>query len=241
MYVMPEWRIGWRNTASLQFFPGRGENCYSMFGRRIPCRGCPLPEKRPDVALRELGENFFELHLFPYQEGMLHLFKEITIAFRERLTGLLNESALLYHLNHQVKRVKRGFGTFSLVFLDIDKFKKINDIYGRHEGGDAALKFVAASLKTFFRRDADVVARKHGDEFIVVLPNVDHATAVASVNKFLKIFLVKNNFSFQGGKIPLSLSAGVAECSPNCSSEQILALADEALYISKARGRNCVT
>lgn len=154
------------------------------------------------------------------------------------LTRLANRRAFEQRLSEELERVRRYGGTFSLILMDIDEFKKVNDEFG-HPAGDRVLKFIAGVLNEKVRT-TDFVSRYGGEEFAVLLPetSVDRALVVAE-----KIRKTLQNSSLLHGKtkIKVTVSAGVGGVKPDGESlADLVARVDAALYQAKKKGRNCV-
>lgn len=154
------------------------------------------------------------------------------------LTRLANRRAFEQRLTEELERVRRYGGTFSLILMDIDEFKKVNDEFG-HPAGDRVLKFIAGVLNEKVRA-TDFVSRYGGEEFAVLLPetSVDRALVVAE-----KIRKTLQNSSLLHGKtkIKVTVSAGVGGVKPDGESlADLVARVDAALYQAKKKGRNCV-
>ena len=155
------------------------------------------------------------------------------LAYSDPLTGLLNRRAMESALKREFSREKRYHRMLSVVFIDLDDFKSVNDIYG-HDRGDELLKYVANQLFNI-SRDTDVVARFAGDEFIVILPETSAASATNLMNR-LKDYFISHPLNKAGTSIPVSISFGVAS-TENKSIENpamLLKKADEMLYKAKA-------
>ncbi len=144
-------------------------------------------------------------------------------ALYDELTEILNRRGVL----EKLKDVKNG----SILFFDIDDFKKVNDTYG-HEFGDFVLKELGKILKNVFRK-SDIIGRWGGEEFIVILPNTEYETAFKLAEKLRKII---EGYDFKGRKITVSI--GVSEYSGHFEKE--LKNADESLYNAKNSGKNRV-
>jgi len=154
------------------------------------------------------------------------------------LTDLYNRRFFDLELDKEWKRSGRNKSMISVVLMDIDHFKNINDTYG-HQVGDEYLKKTAEILSSVFKRDSDIVARYGGEEFIVLLPEVDveHALLLAK-EAILKIASI--SIDHQGIDVRTTISAGVNCCIPNFNSrsDSVITGADEALYMAKNSGRN---
>jgi diguanylate cyclase (GGDEF)-like protein len=156
------------------------------------------------------------------------------------LTGLYNRRYFDEALDRELKRSGRDNSQISVILLDIDRFKKINDTFG-HQIGDEYLKKTAATLTSVFKRDYDIVARYGGEEFIVLLPgiNADHARQLAEkVKQKIESMILDH----QGKNVGTTISSGIICCVPNLNtrSDSIISGADKALYMAKQGGRNRV-
>ena len=156
------------------------------------------------------------------------------------LTAIYNRRHFNQVLNLEWKRGSRENRILTLIMLDIDHFKHINDTYG-HLAGDDYLKSVASILKGSFKRCTDVIARYGGEEFAILLPATpmnDAATLAESLRHTIAAHHVKS------GKIHLqaTVSIGLATCIPDHKTppEHLISLADQALYHAKNAGRNQV-
>jgi diguanylate cyclase (GGDEF)-like protein len=152
------------------------------------------------------------------------------------LTGLLNRRALQSAAAQAIAQAHRRNSPLSLLLLDLDHFKEINDRYG-HEGGDAALCLTARCL-TSNLRSADLIARIGGEEFVALLPETDEPEATLTAER---IRCGIENLTPQRRDMTLSASFGVTRLLPGDTTlEQLLSRADQALYQAKKSGRNRV-
>jgi diguanylate cyclase (GGDEF)-like protein len=151
------------------------------------------------------------------------------------LTGLANRSVFVEALQHEAARAKRGKTGFAVMYIDLDHFKDVNDTLG-HPVGDAFLQAVADRLREN-TRETDTVARFGGDEFAVVVTDIDEpADAAIMANKLIKA--LSQLYSIRGNDIYSSASIGIDLYGPEASdAETLLAHADIALYRAKAEGR----
>ena len=162
----------------------------------------------------------------------------IRLAHFDRLTGLPNRTALDNHLVQSIQRARRDDSHFAVMFLDLDKFKPVNDTYG-HQAGDELLRIVAQRLKHCIR-SGDVVGRRGGDEFVIItapLQGEDNARHIAE-----KVVQVLNEtFHVHNFNLQIGASIGVA-LYPNdgVTAEDLLKKADAAMYKVKSSGRNNV-
>ena len=154
------------------------------------------------------------------------------LAFRDPLTDLLNRRVMEQVLRREFDRARRYGTDLAVVFLDIDRFKDINDRYG-HDTGDEVLKWVGNRMCSM-SRESDVVARFAGDEFVIVLPNTGTDRAYRFVDR-LQTFFLSTHLAYAGKVIPVSLSCGVATMDDAgiADAASLLKKADERLYQSK--------
>lgn len=154
------------------------------------------------------------------------------LAFHDALTGLLNRRVMETVLKREFYRAKRYGDWLSVVFLDMNDFKAINDRYG-HDQGDEVLRYVAKNLEDM-SRDSDVVARFAGDEFVFVLPKTSAESATTLMER-IKTQLETHPLIHESLTIPISISFGVAstENSRNDTPAVLLKRADEMLYRAK--------
>lgn len=160
-------------------------------------------------------------------------------AIRDPLTGLFNRRFFSETLEKETAQAVRDNSPLSFIILDIDFFKKINDTYG-HKCGDFVLQTFAKFLSDNVRT-ADLLCRFGGEEFVILMPNASTESAYERAEVLRRQFEAMN-IDFENQNIKSTFSAGVATF-PNhsTSSEAVLSLADQALYQSKANGRNRVT
>lgn len=159
-------------------------------------------------------------------------------ANHDALTGLYNRHYLDASMGRELDRCKREGQPLSLMMIDIDHFKLINDTYG-HQAGDEALRQLAALLRTHARA-ADLVCRYGGEEFLLVLPGMSHDTAGVRAEAYRHDFEAMT-ICFGEFRIQATLSIGIS-CYPGngTSAEELIKQADLALYQAKAEGRNRV-
>lgn len=153
------------------------------------------------------------------------------------LTKLSTRRSLDEELSRAEEAFKRYKIDYSICFLDLDHFKVINDTYG-HEAGDTILAAVGRILKRFTRQ-VDIVGRYGGEEFLIVLPNVDLVNAVSVADK-IRETIKGFKFLYKNERINVSVSAGVSERKQNNSRKETLVSADDMLYEAKKAGRDRV-
>jgi diguanylate cyclase (GGDEF)-like protein len=154
------------------------------------------------------------------------------------LTGLATFRVLRDRLSHEVERSKRSGDRFTVLFLDLDRLKEINDKFG-HESGNDVLKAVAQEIRAAVRA-SDLAARYGGDEFVVILTRTDQGGA-ERVAEALRhgVENVGRRLGYPDGTV--TVSVGIAEYDPDRpASGDLLVNADRALYRAKAAGRNTV-
>nr|MBP6854293.1 GGDEF domain-containing protein [Rhodoferax sp.] len=184
------------------------------------------------VLQRELGQRNAEL--LQQQDDLVWLAK------RDALTGLFNRREFLRLAEQELQRSQRHATDTSAIMLDLDFFKRVNDVYG-HPAGDAVLKHTANCLLSGVRV-TDVVARIGGEEFVVLLPQTSVDAAVALAEKLLRSLQQSPAPIASDLKIPVTASFGVG-CLPaghTGSVASLYAAADHALYKAKQHGRNRV-
>ena len=164
------------------------------------------------------------------------------LARTDGLTGLNNRRTLGEILDQEWRRAKRNRSVFSLLFVDIDRFKAYNDTYG-HQAGDDTLAAVARCIGENIRRPADSAARYGGEEFIVVLPDTPPESA-ASIAEKIRTAISRLAIEHAGSEYGrVTASIGAASWTPERGGEvsAVIRAADEALYTAKASGRNKVS
>ena len=160
------------------------------------------------------------------------------LATTDELTGLPNRRVFMQSLEREMERAYRYKHPFSVMFLDLDNFKHINDTLG-HSAGDAALRQFVSALKSSLR-DSDMPGRMGGEEFGIILPNTDLKNGALLAER-LRQNVEKSTVLYQGKKITFTVSIGVAAYSEEISNiDDLLRKVDEALYEAKAEGRNCI-
>jgi diguanylate cyclase (GGDEF)-like protein len=164
----------------------------------------------------------------------------LELAQIDALTGLPNRAYFLEQLEQADQQEYERKGVFSILMLDLDRFKNVNDSLG-HAAGDALLRQVAHRLKSALR-GRDVLARLGGDEFAILQAGRDNQRA-CSINLATRIAkLIAEPFLLPGHRVEIGTSIGIALAPEHGSDqEQLLKKADLALYRSKSAGRNCIT
>jgi diguanylate cyclase (GGDEF)-like protein len=162
----------------------------------------------------------------------------VRLATIDSLTGLSNRRYFLEIAAREVERVKRFGAAASMVMIDLDHFKAVNDTYG-HAMGDEALRSFAQVCKQALRK-VDVLARLGGEEFVVLLPGTNETGAVDLAER-LRLALGKTSIKGDQNQFRITASFGVSEvCANDEGVDKPLGRADSALYAAKRAGRNCV-
>jgi len=161
------------------------------------------------------------------------------MALKDILTGLYNRRYFLQILEYEFNRSKRYHQPISLIFLDVDHLKNINDTYG-HPAGDQFLKQFSVKFSSLFRT-TDLPARYAGDEFVAILPATNQDGAFILAKRVLDA-LNKHEVIIRGNALRISASIGVAtyENTEGIGSMGLIDRADKAMYQAKLQGRNCV-
>jgi diguanylate cyclase (GGDEF)-like protein len=154
----------------------------------------------------------------------------------DALTGLANRLLLNDRLRLALSRSRRSGNDVAVLYLDLDRFKQVNDRFG-HAAGDRLLKHVALRLRSCVR-SSDTVARLGGDEFVVLLEDLrDREHAVAVVEKIIEE--MRHPVNLEGFQVPVTTSIGLAYANAGADADSLLKRADKALYEAKAAGRDC--
>jgi diguanylate cyclase (GGDEF)-like protein len=154
----------------------------------------------------------------------------------DRLTGLNNRGYWEECLQHEYARHRRYQSMAALVMFDIDHFKAVNDTFG-HQAGDKVIQAVAEVIREQIR-DTDYAGRYGGEEFVVLMPDIDTSGAIVFAER-LRLRIESLVVTYEKQAIPFTISLGVADLSfPTDDHKQLIERADQALYASKKGGRN---
>jgi diguanylate cyclase len=176
-----------------------------------------------------------------YQSGLKlkEAYKRIEeLAELDELTGSYNRRCIMRMLDEEIARAARSGAPCSIALIDLDWFKRINDAFG-HPTGDEVLRTFAITMYANLR-NSDRFGRYGGEEFLLVLPDLDADGAVRALDRLRAIISDLDWSAFSPG-MKVTISAGVATLKPNETPDTFLARADSALYAAKARGRNRIT
>jgi diguanylate cyclase (GGDEF)-like protein len=179
-------------------------------------------------------ESLLAALLFPMRNALLYR-TATQSALRDPLTGTGNRIAMDQTLQREIELSRRHLQPLSVLMLDIDHFKLVNDTHG-HSTGDDVLKAVAASIKNQLR-NVDMVFRYGGEEFLILLSNTSREPA-AMVGERLRFAVQSEEYLADGHTILLTVSLGCSTLLPGESADSLLRRADSALYVAKREGRN---
>jgi diguanylate cyclase (GGDEF)-like protein len=208
---------------------GKGPN-----GRPWDCKACGFQTCQRFAEATALGRASMR-QCTPYQERRADEAQKAAAA--DSLTGLSTYRVLRDRLAFEIERSKRSNEGFAILFLDLDRFKDVNDQFG-HEAGNEILKAVAAEIHNAVRA-SDVAARYGGDEFVVILTRTDlHGGIRVAEALRAGIEGIGRRLGYPAGLITVSI--GLAEFDTHQPEEDLLVAADRALYRAKAAGRNAV-
>lgn len=221
----------WINVHAVpQFRPGESDP-YQVYATFDDITEQKKAEQKIQLANLQLETQMKQI------QGLQMILREQSI--RDPLTNLYNRRYLDETLMREFERVKRDKGHLSIIIADIDHFKKINDSMG-HQVGD---KYLIAISKIFERkaRQSDIVCRYGGEEFLIMLPDTNMEIAKDRADEIRRLCSAAK-FTYKRKSVSATLSFGVATYPEHGNDPQeIIQRADEALYRSKALGRNCVT
>ncbi len=204
-------------------------------GHPWDCGACGFATCREFAEVAAAGRATLRSCL-PYQERRAEEAQKAAAV--DLLTGLSTYRVLRDRLSFEIERSRRNGETFAVLFLDLDRFKHVNDTYG-HEAGNEILRSASTEIRNAVRA-SDVAARYGGDEFVVILTRTDLAGATR-VAEALRAGIegVGRRLGYEPGLI--TVSCGIAEFDPSQPGEgDLLVTADRALYRAKAAGRNVV-
>lgn len=165
------------------------------------------------------------------------------LSIRDALTGAFNRGYLDQHLPNEIRRADRYIRDFSLIMMDLDHFKKINDTWG-HQAGDAVLQHCTRIIAGTIRHEVDWVARYGGEEFVLILPETDQI-GCSVVAERLRSLIANTPCSFREEKLIVTASFGSVTRAPSddrtgSTADLMLNQADQCLYQAKQQGRDRV-
>lgn len=184
----------------------------------------------------QLVEDLLCKLIYPLRNCLLYSQSQAS-ALQDKLTGLNNRAAFDESLRREIGLVQRQSTPLSLVVIDIDHFKAVNDSYG-HNGGDVALRILADSITETLRR-SDIAFRYGGEEFVLILSNTDKEAA-AQVAERIRSAVSELSCNHNTDTFGLTISLGVAQLTRGEDASSLFDRADRALYQAKKSGRNQV-
>lgn len=195
---------------------------------------------KPFLEMELLTQISSMVRIKQLQDELKHKMAELDkLASTDPLTGLYNRRLFYQRLDEEVSRAGRRVSPITLVFLDIDLFKEVNDTYG-HQAGDMVLKQLA-KIMTRLLRASDVLGRVGGEEFMILLPDTPGKPGL-EVAERLRKRVEESTFSYHNQTIHITISAGVYHVHDPTVLEvdEMVKGADKALFEAKDRGRNKV-
>ena len=201
-------------------------------------RGRPITRARLGDGDRiGIGPVFFRFALADETEEMA-LKRRYEFSIVDGLTGAMNRKHFDDRLIGELAFAKRHQADVSLMIIDVDHFKLVNDRHG-HQAGDAALRKLAQTIRSTLRVE-DVFARYGGEEFAIIARGIGTKKALAFAER-IRTLIEKTKFQHKTQVVPITVSIGVASLGDcrDASVDQLVALADSRLYVAKASGRNC--
>ena len=200
---------------------------------RRPINGRERLRERDRITLGTTTLGFF----FRDAEELMQDEYLYELATRDPLTGLDNRRQFVACLKHYLGLAHRGRSNISLMLIDLDDFKKMNDTYG-HAAGDLVLVHIAEILSTSVR-NSDLVARWGGEEFVVCLPETDLENAQQLAGR-LRQEIETTRFRYGSDEIRVTASFGICQFEEADTEKSVFEKADRCLYAAKAQGKNCV-
>lgn len=190
-----------------------------------------------DGDLIKIGRAIFKFLSGDNIESLYHeeIYRLSTV---DGLTQIFNKRYFLETLGRELSRARRYDRPLALVMFDIDYFKQCNDTFG-HRAGDFVLREISDVVRERARK-VDVLARYGGEEFALILPEIELKGAALFAEK-IRTMLAESKFNFEGKAIPVTISVGVAELTPDVATyDDLIKRADARLYKAKQTGRNRV-
>lgn len=223
------------------------KNCYKPFKKLTPKVIMPLFAKDNLVGVMVLGEKYFGeyaaedldfLNKFAmFTSNAIENALLYSLATKDSKTGLFLHHYFMTRMGEELYKAQRYNTPFSLVMIDIDHFKKVNDTFG-HQAGDLVLEQLGKLIIEHVRT-ADLPCRFGGEEFAIVLTNTPLAGAMEFAER-LRADIQGSSISFNGNQIPVTASFGLTEFQKDESTKSLIEKADQALYQAKHAGRNRV-
>ena len=179
-------------------------------------------------------ESLLSVLLYPLRNAVMYR-TALLSAYRDALTGVNNRNGFEAAFKRELSLAHRNHAPLSILVIDVDHFKRINDTYG-HCAGDEVLKQVATTTSELIR-DSDLLFRYGGEEFVLLLSQTDRYSAI-DVGERIRSHISQVDFYYGNECINVSVSIGLSSSHDGDTCEGLLKRADEALYLAKREGRN---
>jgi len=197
---------------------------------------------RTSPIYSELGLVTWAVEIFSDNSAHLKVIQEKSVleeaVYKDMLTGLYNRHFMDLKLKSALIGYESSAEPFGVLFIDLDKFKAINDTYG-HGFGDVVLKVISRKL-VYHLRTTDIVGRWGGEEFVAIIQSVDQKTLIHLAEKLRKL-IWKSQLDVNGVKVGVTISIGATLVKEHDTADRVIDRADQAQYLSKTNGRNRVT
>jgi two-component system, cell cycle response regulator len=238
-------------TLDLLMYPKSGYELFEFLKGDPTFKWIPLvvlsgrEDIQDKVRCLHLGADDYVVKPFQFEELEARIYRLLSraklleqMAFCDSLTGVYNRRYFDHQLRIELQRIQRYPSSMTMVFIDIDEFKQVNDTYG-HQIGDRVLQGLGHLLQQNLRQ-IDLLARYGGEEFVIVFPNTTEDEACHIVRKLSQKVSDKPIFQDEKDKLFITFSAGIAGWNSTLSLEDWVKLADSAMYQAKSQGRNRV-
>lgn len=233
--LVPEQLRAGHKSSRIQFMSKNQSLSMEQRHKNLLCKTKDRGEIEVSISLANklIGKHFHTVCMI--KDKTIH--KQLTIeATTDHLTGLLNRRAFDSALEVELKQCEHRKQPLSLILIDLDNFKLINDEYG-HEMGDKALVFLANFLKSHSRQ-YDHIVRWGGDEFILICPNLGPKDSLQFAQRLRKQFFDDESKWPEHQTLSIGIHTSLAD--ENLSAKRLLTGADKALFLAKEQGKNCV-
>ncbi|MCZ8523643.1 MULTISPECIES: diguanylate cyclase [Paenibacillus] len=238
-------------TLDLMMHPESGYELFELLKNDPTLKYVPLivlsgrNDVHDKVRCFYLGADDYVTKPFQYEELHARIYSLLKrtrtfeqMAFRDPLTGVYNRRFFDHQIGVELQRIARYPSPISMAFIDIDRFKSVNDLNGHHIG-DLVLQGLAYLLQNHLR-STDLLARFGGEEFVIVMPGSTGEDAKRAIEHILELAREGPVTQNEGQAYHITFSAGIAEWTPGLSVEEWIARSDEAMYEAKQDGRNRV-
>lgn len=236
-------------TLDLRMHPQSGYDLFYFLKEDPTLKWIPLivlsaeNDLQDKVRCLQLGADDYVTKPFQYEELAARIFSLLRrtmifsqLAFRDPLTGIFNRRYFDNQMQLELKRNERFPAPISIAFIDIDRFKRVNDTYG-HSIGDLVLQAMAHTLQENVR-STDLVARFGGEEFVIIFPNTTGRQAAVLIQGILNKIRRGPITEHEGQAFNITFSAGIAQWQPGSDVHKWINSADETMYKAKEQGRN---